>query len=276
MSTSVDLSFVKQFESDVHEAFQRRGSFLLNTVRRKNNVKGSSTTFQKAGTGVATTKARNAAITPMNVSHTPVECVLEDFYGGDWVDKLDEAKVNHDERMVLANAGAWALGRKADDQVITQAITTTTFVGDYSTQVTRSLLLGAAEALDDNDVPNDGNRWGLLTPRSWATAMTIQEFADGDFVLDKPFMKGANPRTWLGINWMMHTGLNGKGTTTADNLVYHQTALGYGSGADITSDITWHGDRAAHFVNNMMAGGACLIDANGAVEMRVNDTIAIP
>ena len=49
MSTSIDLSFVKQFEREVHEAYQRRGSLLRGTVRTKNNVRGASTTFQKVG-----------------------------------------------------------------------------------------------------------------------------------------------------------------------------------------------------------------------------------
>ncbi len=26
------------------------------------------------------------------------------------------------------------------------------------------------------------------------------------------------------------------------------------------TDVTWHGDRAAHFVSNSMSQGACLID----------------
>ena len=57
---------------------------------------------------------------------------------------------------------------------------------------------------------------------------------------------------------------------------YHKNALGHGSGADVTSDITWHGDRAAHFVNNMMSQGACLIDPEGVIEIRVDDTATIP
>ncbi len=96
MSTSIDLSFVKQFEREVHEAYQRRGSLLRGTVRTKNNVRGASTTFQKVGKGAATTKARHGQITPMNASHDPIECQLADFYAGDWVDKLDEMKTNHD------------------------------------------------------------------------------------------------------------------------------------------------------------------------------------
>ena len=41
------------------------------------------------------------------------------------------------------------------------------------------------------------------------------------------------------------------------------------------SDITWHGDRAAWFVNNMMSQGACLIDAAGVVRIKVTDAAEI-
>jgi hypothetical protein len=277
MSTSVTVGFVRQYEREVHEAFQRRGSFLLSTVRRQNSVVGSSTTFQIIGKGAATTKARHGTITPMNQTHNAVECTLADFYAGDWVDQLDEQKLQHEEKDAIAHGGAWALGRKADEQILIAADATTTAVGDYSTAITRNLLLQASEKLDDNDVPRDGQRFGLLTPRSWSIAMTIEEFADADFVgADLPFLKGAEPRSWMGIHWMVHTGLPGKGSTQARNFVYHRSALGYASGKDISADITWHGDRAAFFVNHMMSGGAALIDATGVVEVRVNDTVAIP
>ena len=277
MSTSIDQSFVKQFEREVHEAYQRQGSLLRSTVRSKNNVKGASTTFQKIGKGVASTKARHGKVTPMNVDHTPIECTLQDFYAGDYVDKLDEAKVNHDERMVIANAGAWGLGRKTDELIITAMDSTTTTVHDFSSGVTRKVLLEAVEALDDNDVPDDGDRWGLLTPRQWSIALTIPEFASADFVGDDlPFIQRNRTRSWLGVNWMRHTGLPGKGAAQAKCFTYHNNALGHASGADVTSDITWHGDRAAHFVNNMMSQGACLIDVEGVVEIHVKDDALIP
>ncbi len=277
MSTSIDLSFVKQFEREVHEAYQRRGSLLRGTVRTKNNVRGASTTFQKVGKGAATTKARHGQITPMNASHDPIECQLADFYAGDWVDKLDELKTNHDEREVVANAGAWGLGRKTDELVLTAAGATTSFVGDFTGAMTRNLFLESVEALNNADVPNDGGRFGLLSPRQWSVAMTINEFASADFVgKDLPFVKAAGSRTWLGVNWIMHTGLTGVGSNQTRCLLYHRTAIGHAVGADVMTDITWHGDRAAHFVNNMMSQGACLIDPEGVVEIRVNDTLAIP
>ena len=47
MSTSISTAFIKQFESEVHMAYQRMGSKLRNTVRQVNNVKGSQARFQK-------------------------------------------------------------------------------------------------------------------------------------------------------------------------------------------------------------------------------------
>ena len=46
--TSIDKAFTKQFEAEVHQAYQRMGSKLRNTVRTKNGVRGSSTIFQRS------------------------------------------------------------------------------------------------------------------------------------------------------------------------------------------------------------------------------------
>jgi hypothetical protein len=85
MSTQVSLAFTKQFETDVHNAYQRMGSKLRNAVRTKNNVIGSSTVFQKVGKGSASGKARHGLVPVMSIDHTPIECELRDYYAGDWV-----------------------------------------------------------------------------------------------------------------------------------------------------------------------------------------------
>jgi len=294
MSTSVDTAFVRQYEKDVHHIFQLEGGHLRPSVRMKTNVVGRSTTFQKIGKGAATTKARHGVITPMNQSHTAIECALVDFYAGDWVDQLDEAKIIHDERMAIAKGGAWALGRKVDNQIIT------TLTGTSETTITwtvtsaaavRNGMLQMSENLDDNDVPNDGNRYGLLTPRAWSMAMTVEEFASADYVsaggmqFEKGAAVGAAWKNWMNVNWKVHTDLAGKGGATAEQFVYHKNAIGYASGKHagnvaanegVSADITWHGDRAAHFVNHSMSGGSCLIDTTGVIQGSVDDTAAIP
>ncbi len=77
MSNTITQAFIKQYERDVKEAFQRRSSKLLPMVRRKPNVVGTTTTFQKAAKGQATTKSRHGLVTPMDVVHTNVDATTD-------------------------------------------------------------------------------------------------------------------------------------------------------------------------------------------------------
>ncbi len=266
MSTTIDKAFVKQFEREVHEAYQRMGSKLRPTVRSKSDVKGSSTVFQKVGKGAASTKARHGQVPVMNIDHTPVDCLLADYYAGDWVDKLDELKVNIDERQVIANAGAYALGRKTDEMIIAALDDPSVPVaGTGADALTKAKVLTAFEMLGAADVPDDGQRTAVIGWKQWSNLMALPEFASADYVGkdDLPW-QGTQAKRWLGTLWLPHSGLPKTGNVRSC-FWYHKTAVGHASGSDVTSDVTWHGDRAAHFVNNMMSQGACLIDAAGVV-----------
>ncbi len=274
MSVSINRAFIKQYEADVHIAYQRMGAKLRNTVRVKTSTTGAATVFQKAGTGIAATKTRHGMVPVMNLEHSQVECMLEDYYAGDWVDKMDEIKTNVDERKVLVDAGAYALGRKTDEMIVVAAAATTA-VGDYSSGLTKNLLLSAFETLNAADVPDDGQRFGIVGPHQWNELLNIDEFASSDFASDAfPWLKGTESRKWLGIVWLMHTDLP-TASANRDCFLWHKTAIGHAIGAEVTSDITWHGDRAAWFVNNMMSQGATLIDPTGLVKIKVNDAATI-
>ena len=293
MATSVTSSFVQEYTTDLHHVFQREGSMLKDTVFLKDGIVGSTAHFQKLGTGTATTKSRHGEITPMNVTHTAPSVSLADFYAGEWSDSLDEAKVNIDVRMAYAKSGAMALGRKVDEQITTVLDSTTqstvTLTVTSSAAIQASLIT-FVEALDANSVPNDGQRYGVLTPRMYAQAMTVNSFASADYVGANglPFVEGAPGhrmfRKWLNVNWCMLPELPGQGTSTAKCFVYHKNALGYAiqkaernvsGGENVSEDITWHGDRASHFINHMMSGNAVMIDDTGVIEGNLNDTTAV-
>ncbi len=268
MSTTIDNAFVKQFEREVHESFQRMGSKLLSTVRSKNNVEGSSTTFQKIGKGVASTKARNGSVPVMNLAHSTIECSLSDYYAGDWVDRLDEAKVNIDERSVIANAGAYALGRKADDLIITELAKSTNYAGLATDGMTKAKILTAFEMLGEADVPDDGSRFVVLGYKQFTELMSLPEFASADYVgPDELPFKATQAKKWLGATFIAHSGLP-ESASVRKCFFYHKNAIGHAANADVKTDISWHGDRASHFVNNMMSQGAKIVDATGVVTMR--------
>lgn len=277
---SIDVAFVKQYEADVHLAYQRQGSKFRGLARTVNGVVGSSTTFQKIGTGAAVTKARGSAISPMNLGHTNVECTLQDWYAGDWYDKLDELKIRHDERMAIANSGAYALGRKTDELIVAALATApvgrnVTGSGNLADAATMTIekVYRAIELMNIQDVPDDGMRFCAVSPQAWSALLNIQAFANSQWAGDNmPFKSPTTQmKSWLGINWFQFPALPAAGAVR-DNFMWHQRAVGHAIGAEVASDITWHGDRASWFINNMMSQGAVLIDELGTVRIKITET----
>ena len=271
MSVSIDNVFVKQFEADVHLAYQQMGTKLRASVRSKSGVVGASTTFQKVGRGTASTKSRHGIVPVMNLNHEPVECILQDYYAGDWVDALDELKTNIDERRVVASAGAYALGRKTDELIVDAMKTATIEVGDYKTGLTKDLILAAVEKLNENDVPDDGRRFAVVGVRQWNELLSMDEFVSADYVGDTPLTTGFETKKWLGITWLLYNGLP-VASDNRDCFIYHASSIGHACGQDVKTDITWHGERAAHFISNSMSQGAVLIDGSGIVRIKCGES----
>lgn len=274
MSVSINQAFVKQFEREVHEAYQRMGSKLRTTVRHINNVNGAIAVFPKVGRGAAATKSTHGMVPVMNIIHSSVECPLNDFYAGDWVDRLDELKINHDERQVIANAGAYALGRKTDEMIITALSTATTnVINDGNAGLTKDKVLQAFETLGVAEVPDDGDRYAIVGWKQWSDLLKIPEFASADYVgsSDLPWA-GAGARRWMGTTWLQISNLPIDGNDIRSAFWFHKTAVGHASTSDVQTDITWHGDRASYFVNNMMSQGAVLIDGAGVVVIKADET----
>ncbi len=272
---SVDTAFVKQFEREVHSAYQRMGSKLRNTVRTSSNVQGSSVTFQKVGKGTAMTKTSGASVPVMNLDHTAIEVQLQDYYAGDWLDKLDEIKLNHDERQVIASAGAYALGRKTDEMIITALSAATATTSDSNIGMTKAKLLEAYELLGEAEVPDDGQRFCVVGVKQWSELLQIEEFSSADYVGNEELpWQGSQAKKFLGTTFMVHNALPIDGNDVRSCFWFHKTAIGHAIGAEVETDITWHGDRAAHFVNNMMSQGAGLIDADGIVIIPCDETPA--
>lgn len=275
MSLSIDQAFIKQFEREVHEAYQRQGSKLRATVRSISNVNGSSAVFQKVGTGTASTKATNAVVPVMNLDHTNIEVILSDYYAGDWIDRLDELKINIDERQVIANAGAHALGRKTDELIINAlGSASVNTISDGNVGLTKDKILSAFETFGENDVPDDGQRFCIVGWKQWSDLLAIDEFVNADYIGNEnlPFASITQAKMFLGTIFVPHSGLPIDGNDIRSCYYYHKTAVGHAAASDVQTDVTWHGDRAAHFVNNMMSQGAGLIDEAGIITIDCDET----
>lgn len=264
MSADVSDAFIRQYESEVHMAYQRMGSKLRNFVRTKSNITGKSTTFQTVGKGSAVQKARHAQVATMNITHTPVECTLQDWYASDYIDKLDELKINIDERMVVAQNGAAALGRKTDELIITAAETASNTTVHGSAGLNTTKINTVFENFGNNDVPDDGQRVWVVGHAQWTDLLGITAFASADYVgpSQLPYVSGMTAKFFQSFNFVTHSGLT-LATTTRTTAAWHKSAIGHASGADVASEINYVPERVAHLATSYMSQGSVLIDDAG-------------
>ena len=279
MAVDIPDWFIKQYEADVFVAYQRTMSMLGDLVR-KGTVIGQTVNVPKYGTGLAGQKARHGVVPIMNVDHETVEFNVDDWYAGEWVDKLDLLKTNREERQNAANAGAYALARKKDQLIITAA--RLSLPGGQKTGATGGLtktkLYGAFEILDNADVPDDGQRVCLVGPHQWSELSTLPEFSHAEWVSGKT-NDGSRyqAKRWNGCTFINTQSLLTEfvSTNIRPCLMFHKSAVAWGEGADVSADITWHGDRQAHLIVNLMSGGAKRIEDKGVVEIGCDDTSTI-
>ena len=269
MANTIDQAFIKQFETDVHLAYQRMGSKLRNTIR-STNVSGNVARFQKIGTGTASTKSRNGNVTPMELTHTNVEATMSDFYAAEYIDKLDELKTNINERQAVAESAAAALGRKTDELITTamDSGANSTQIHDTSSALEKADLLSLFETFGNEDIPEDGQRYLAMSPAGFADLYGINEFASSDFVgpQNLPYAGGMTMKEFLGFKIFSTSAVSG-----GKNFAYHTTAVGLGINADVATEVNYVAEKVSHLATSMMSMGAVVIDDDGVFEVLDNN-----
>jgi hypothetical protein len=268
MATSITNAFITQFEAEVHMAYQRMGSKLKNLTRTVNGVNGNTVKFQKVAKGSANTKARHAEVVAMDLAHSNVSATLTDYYAADYVDKLDELKVNIDERQVVANSAAYALGRKTDS-VITSVMENATQLANNSSGTGTGMNLGKAQAMmelfNTNDVPDDQQRYWVVGPKQWSDLINLDQFSRVEYVGESelPYAGGMTAKRWLGFLWFVHSGLETSGSTDRHTVAFHKSALGMGIGSDVKTEVNYIPEKVSHLITSMLSIGGVLIDSDG-------------
>ena len=268
MTATIDQAFVKQFEAEVHMAYQRMGSKLKSMVRNVNGVKGNTVQFQKVAKGSASTKARHAEVVAMNSVHSNVTATLSDFYAADYVDKLDELKVNIDERNIVAQNAAYALGRKTDSIITDTFDAGATALANNSAGTTTGMNLDKAqnvfEIFGNNDVPDDGQRYWVVGPKQWSDLLDIDQFSRAEYIgeADLPYKGGMTAKRWLSFMWMGFSGLS-IASSDRNTIAFHKSSLGLGVGSDVRTEVNYIPEKVAHLTTSYMSMGAVLIDSDG-------------
>lgn len=262
-----DSAFQTQYRDEFIAGFEQRQSLVRSTTTTETDIKGNTAVFLVADSGSAnaTTRGANGLIPARADNLTQNSATL-----AEWHDLVRRTGFNlyasqGDGRRIMQETTMGVLNRKVDADIIAQLETGTQDTGTAAT-MSLSLVMYAVAILGNNAVPMDGNISGLITPGAYAYLMQTKEFANVDYVNNKPFENSLTMFRWAGVNWIVHPNLTGKGTSAEKCIVYHKSAIGHACDvASIATAVGYDEEQDYSFARASAYMGSKLLQNTGVV-----------
>jgi len=264
MSTSINNAFIQQWSDEVKQAFQQKGSKLLDSVRQARNVVGSTYNFHTLGAVTANTKSRDSDVTPLNPAHSTVPCTLADYYAPLYIDKLDSLKTNIDTRKEYVQVAANAIGRKVDDVIVTAAALATNVTATQTGGLTFAKLQEIITFFNTNDVDQE-DRVLVIGAKQLTEALGITQLTSTDYV-QMQAIQNAGIGTALGMKWVLSNRLP-LNTTARTCFAFNKQALGVAIGQDITTEVNYVPEKVSTLINSYVSLGSVIVENAGITRM---------
>lgn len=250
MSVEITTAFVEQYSANVQLLSQQKGSRLRGAVRNE-VVRGKTGYFEQIGSTAAQKRTSRHSDTPrMDTPHAKRQVTLYDYDWADLIDNEDRVRMLIDPTSSYAIAGAFAMGRAMDDEIITAALgtaktgvsgaTSTTLpssqkIASGSTAMSLAKLLSAKEILDSNDVDEDIPRFIALSAGQVTDLLNTTEVKSSDYNTVKALAQG-QVDTFMGFRFIRTERLN---TASSERLCIAWAGDGIllALGTDINADI---------------------------------------
>lgn len=265
----VDALFLKVFSGEILTTFEEYNVMKgLQTMRTISNGKSA----QFPVTGIATAKYHTAGENIADstggylssIKHAEKIINIDDvLLASTFIANIDELKNHYDVRSIYAQELGKALAKRFDlatmktlvaasrsAATITGGKAGISFVDATTTgEEIQAALFAAAQKLDENDIPNDGQRYAILKPSEYYTLL-----ASGEDVINRDFggrgdVSTGNIPMVAGINIYksnhladVSTDLSGTATGdgAANNDVFGGSGTGYNGNLSTTSIIGGH------------------------------------
>jgi hypothetical protein len=235
-----ETAFQIQYRQEFIAGFEQHQSLLRDSVTTESVIKGNQATFLVADTGGATAKTRgvNGLIPARSDNLAQPVCTLVEWH--DLVRKTDFNifASQGNQRAIMQMTCMAVINRKIDSDIITELNTGTINTGAAAV-VTMNLCLEAKTRLGQADVPFDGNINFAITPHFEGMLLTLASFTSRDFTANGPidntpeaWRDRQQSYRWLGMNFVVHPDLPGKGTASEQCFAYHKNAIGHAYNAD--------------------------------------------
>lgn len=217
MADTQNTIYAQAYSQNIMQLAQQKYSKLIDTVYRKENVRGKTFFQDQIGEWSMEVKGSRNTQTPNNDPALARRMgTMVDYHDARLLDRGDELKVISDPRSAYTMAAAQSLGRKIDDVIISAAIGTAYSGETGSTSVTNGNVklvtantITFAEvrdiklAMDNADCPAE-ERYFVVAPDTLNALLGVSEATSSDYNAVKALVNG-EINTWLGFKWVMTT-----------------------------------------------------------------------
>ena len=264
---------VKEFEKEVHNAYQAEGNSLAPCTRYR-RIAGNKTQFPILGILGASERTIGTPVVATNQAASSVVIETTKYSVAQWSDIFLQGEVNFDAKQESAKAVALAAGRKVD-QIVIDALelvdgsytnTVGVAIGGSNTNLNVAKLAEAAGQLDINNVP-DSDRVGVIHSNSHKALTQETTVASSDYNSNR-VLKDGKIGGYYGFDFKKFGNLgeeNGLAlaANVRNNFFFHKSSIGLVMGMEIDVQIEYHQDYGAHLVTAFFSAGAKVIDELG-------------
>lgn len=295
MADNASVMFRTQYVDRVTAIYQQKGGKLRGMVSTPTSFEGSSEAkFFVAGKNTAyETTGPGQLNTPSGQPITPLTVALRTFTVYDHVYEWDEDRLSVDEKEVIYEAGAMAMGRKSDNVIMAEGYSAVAAVsgagatscdfsaGAFSAPAAMTMCLNAQAS----KAPWDGDWFCPLPQQAWNEFLLNKVVNSADHVSrdDLPFMKATDSRFWNGVNWFLYVEEDEGDmypvptASKQDTLMWHRSALGWAPHTDLKVSTQWHNEIDTLSINMKMKGAPKALKPSGAgiIRARLRSTGAL-
>ncbi len=274
MSSRAPAWFETKYVDGVTHVLQDEGYRLQGTAMMPAEIKGNIVNFKVAGSGSATVKSTAIENRPvMNADRQLVPVTMVDYEANEWINVTDLEKMSENEQQIAQQTAAYAMGRRFD-QIIMGAMNASGAA--ITTLGTGAAVISIVDAIEAQArILSTGYtsmpKISMAIPTMWmAQLLLFREFANADYVDDRPLMKRIGARSFLGIDFIPlpdeQFAIPAAGQF--DTYMWLQSGVGFASNYKLNSRIDYVAEKTAWFAANNMGAAAVTILPNAVRRMR--------
>ncbi len=268
MSQEYPVAFVQQFSDNLIHLAQARGSKLIRTVKVE-RVNAKNHHFDRLGSTVAQKKTSRHGDTPLiDTPHSRRRVTMDDYEWADLIDTNDKIRALINPQSDYAMAGAWALGRAFDDEILARATGNSVSIDDAdsasnvvfdtgmivdddfgatNSNMTAAKVMEARRLLRAQDIDMNEEMFLVLNSSAISALMQDDDVKDFDINTMKPMANGELP-FWGGFNIVHTERLDGTADGTDTDpvicLAYARSAIGFAMGQEISVRMSERADKS--------------------------------